>query len=175
MHGHGARDGFNLGDECGDVVRQVGLIENDDRHRPAVPRRREVALDTARVEVALEAAHKKQSVDVGGDDLLVGVRAGDFAREFTEPRQYRLDCCLAFVMARLNCDPVADGRKIGACARLVTELAGHLGGTIILWAEPKIKLSVSPPDAGGLKAASLNGSKLNSKWGFHPKSERFMV
>ena len=65
-------DGLGGDAEPGRVVRDVGLVEHDDRGGAAGPRDREVALEAAQVEVAVEAGDDQRDVDVGREDLLVG-------------------------------------------------------------------------------------------------------
>ena len=52
--------------------RDIGLVEDDDGCRATGPRDREVALEAAEVEVAVEPGDDERHVDVGGQDLLVG-------------------------------------------------------------------------------------------------------
>ena len=66
------RDGLGRDPEPDRVVRDVGLVEHDDRGRAAGPGHREVALEAAQVEVAVEAGDDQRDVDVGREDLLVG-------------------------------------------------------------------------------------------------------
>ena len=68
-------DAPHLVDERRRIVHQVRLVQHDDRRGAAVRSDEEVALDAARVVVAVEPGDEKDDVDVGGDDLLLGAVA----------------------------------------------------------------------------------------------------
>ena len=58
------------------VVREVELVDDDHRARAAVPGRREVTLEPARVEVEAEGGDDENGVDVCRDHLGDGSLAG---------------------------------------------------------------------------------------------------
>src|SRR5207248_1457713 len=54
------------------IVAEIGLVHDDDRRRAALPREREIPLETPDVEIAIERRHEQDAVDVGRNDLLLG-------------------------------------------------------------------------------------------------------
>ena len=91
VHGNPNREGPDLVHVLSQMVGHVGLVEDHDRAGAALVRQHQVALEPARVVVAVEAHHEEHGVDVGGDDLLFGQLAGDLARKLAAPRQDGLD------------------------------------------------------------------------------------
>ena len=79
------------------IVDEIGLVQDDDRRRAALPGDDEIALDAPRVEVVIETGDEEDRVDVGGDDLLFGRIAGGAPREAAEPRQHGADPGVAAV------------------------------------------------------------------------------
>ena len=78
--GHGVNrdiggDAPHLVDEDAGIRHQIRLVQHDDRRGATVRSDEEVALDAARVVVAVEPGDEKDDVDVGGDDLLLGAVA----------------------------------------------------------------------------------------------------
>jgi hypothetical protein len=67
------------------------LREQHDGARPALADEGEVALDAPEVEVAVEPREHEREIDVGGDDLRLGSKAGGAAHETCSPRQHRED------------------------------------------------------------------------------------
>jgi hypothetical protein len=78
-HAHGHRLGFEQATVG--ILAAVELVEHDDGPGAAVPGGGEVALDAARVEVAVQPGDEEDGVDVGRHHLLVGALAGHLARE----------------------------------------------------------------------------------------------
>ena len=62
----------------------------------------------------IEAADQEDGVDVGGQDLLVGVVAGRFSREQAAAGQDGVDRGGTVAGGKIGDDPVADGGEIGA-------------------------------------------------------------
>ena len=58
------------------IVHEIRLVEHDHGRRAALPCDDEIAFEAARIEVVIEAADEEDSVDVGGDDLLLSGIAG---------------------------------------------------------------------------------------------------
>ena len=108
------------------VRRDVGLVEQHDRRRAAAPGHREVALEAAEVEVAVEARDHERHVDVRGEDLLAGeggtVVAGAPA-ERGATGEDGLDDDGAVALDAGRRDPVADRRQVAGAQRLVAEAA----------------------------------------------------
>ncbi len=136
-HGQdGDADGDRLGrGELVEVVAHVELREHDHGIRSRVPGRDQVALETARVEVLVEARHEEDGVDVRDENVLLGLEPRRLARHLRAAREERLDReavtgCVA------DDDPVADRghpapelvvAQAPACARKsVTELGAHV-------------------------------------------------
>ena len=94
------------------VLDEIDLVEHDDRRGATVPDRGQVALDAARVEVAVRRADEAEDVDVGGDRLRRGLgvrRAADHRR--APPQDVMDDGALTVVG---HGDPIADDRALGA-------------------------------------------------------------
>ena len=120
------RDGLG-GDPLALGVRgDVGLVEQDDRGRAAAPGHREVALEAAEVEVAVEARDDERHVDVRGEDLLAGeggtVVAGAPA-ERGAAGEDGLDDDGAVAPGAGRRHPVADRRQVAGAEGLVAEPA----------------------------------------------------
>ena len=84
-------DGAHLLDDRRGVLDEIGLVQDHDRRRAAVPGDDEVALDAPGVVIAVEAGHQEHHVDVGGDDLLLGRIAGGAPREPAQSRQHAVN------------------------------------------------------------------------------------
>ena len=65
-----ARDGVRFSPRRVEVRAEVGFVEDDDRARAPFSCEREIALDAARVEVAVEPDDDEDRIDVRRDDLL---------------------------------------------------------------------------------------------------------
>ena len=89
--GHARGDGLDLGAAAGEVVADVGLVQQHDGHRPALPGEDQRALEPSRVEVPVEAHHEEDRVHVGGQHLGDDPVAGRPAEEGGPPGQHRLD------------------------------------------------------------------------------------
>ena len=61
------------------IGTQIGLVEDDDRGRPALRGEHERALEAPQVEVAVQAGHEEHAVRVGGHHLLGRGRARHLA------------------------------------------------------------------------------------------------
>ena len=100
-----------------------------------VPGRDQVALETTRVEVLVEAGHEEHGVDVRDEDVLLGLEPGRLARDLRAPREECLDR-EAITGCVADDDPVADRghpapdlvvAHAPACARKsVAELRAHV-------------------------------------------------
>ena len=109
-----AGDRLDPGDRTLRVVRQVGLVQDDDRSRPGAPGQREIALEPARVQVVVERGDDEQRVDVRRQHLLTG---GSVARRPADDRgparEETLDEPVIGLAGRLERDPVPDDREAG--------------------------------------------------------------
>ena len=65
------------------------FVEYDDRGHAAVGRQREIPLQAAQVEIAIQATDQKHQVDVGGDRLAILAFTGIAPLETRTPRQHR--------------------------------------------------------------------------------------
>ena len=114
MDRHAAAVALHCGDASGNVVADVGLVEDDCGLCPARPDAGEVALDPAHVEVGIEAAHRKHQVDVGRHHLGASLAARNASGESRASGQDALDGGRAFGTGWLaDDDPVADPGRPG--------------------------------------------------------------
>ena len=93
-----------------------GLVSTTTGSAPLSQAEREIALEPAQVEVAVERRHEEDDVHVRGDDLLDRLEAGGLARERRPPRQHGLESRGRPAVGGER-DPVADGGQIGAGGR----------------------------------------------------------
>jgi hypothetical protein len=98
-----------------EVRAAVGLGQHQHRRRPGLADDRQIALEAARIEVAVEAADDQHGIDVGGDDLLAPGLAGGDAAQLAVARQQGLDLPLV-IDRRAHPHPVADRRPQGVVA-----------------------------------------------------------
>ena len=108
-------DRLGLGHLPVEVVGEVALRQHDRRLGAALPGHHEIALQPARVEVVPERGDEEDDVDVGGDDLLVGLGPRDLARELRPAREDGMD------QSGRKSDPVADGGIVGPARRARAE------------------------------------------------------
>ena len=85
------RDRLDLVEVRRDVVDEVGLRQQDDRLRAALPRHREVALEPAHVEVERQRLDEERDVDVRGEHLLARRVPHLLARDRRAALEHRLD------------------------------------------------------------------------------------
>ena len=109
---HADRDGLDIRELEHRVLGEVDLVRDDHRARPAVPRRGEVPLEPARVEVAAERGHEEDRVDVRRHDLGNSPRQSLLPGERGAAWQDGFDHGLPLAVERPGRDPVADGRKL---------------------------------------------------------------
>ena len=126
VHGNAEGDGLHLEHVALHVVAEIGLRQQDDRLRAALPGEREEPLDPPEVVVRVEAADDEDDVDVRRDDLRLRLRPGDLADERASPGQDRADRRPALVRARGDGQPVADGRMLVVVAQPAGELGTQL-------------------------------------------------
>ena len=159
-HGHrlgplgGHDDDGNASSRCGDLldegvrsVDEVRLVQHDDWRGAAVPGSQQIALDSSRVEIEVEARDEKGDVDVGGEHLLLGGIAGRPARKTAGSRQHRADARVGVRLRRIDGHPVADGRKICALERVVAQAPRDAGEQLAVWRENAIDVRVFEADA----------------------------
>ena len=134
-HLDAGRHGLGRDPQAIHVAGEVRLVEEDDGCRTTAPGHREVALEAAEVEIAVQARDDERHVHVGGEHLVVGqaqapapVGVGGIARERGPARQDRLDD--GGVVTGLDGDPVADRGQVARAERLVPEAARDDGVTI---------------------------------------------
>ena len=136
----------HLLDEAARILDEIRLVEDDHRIRAALPRGHQISLDATRVEVAVEPGDKKDDVDVGGDDLLLGGIAGRPTREATRSRQHRTDARIR-IGGRIDRNPVANRGKVRPRLRLVTQPSGNAGQQLAFRGQHAIDVSVLEADA----------------------------
>ena len=90
-------------------------------------------------------------VDVRGHDLRLRLGPRDLAHERAAPRQHGVDRRAAFVGARRDGDPVADGRMLV----VVAQPAGELGAELAVLRVDDVFDSVFHGDARGREAVLL--------------------
>ncbi len=110
----------------GRVVAQIGLGEHDHGLGAALGREDQRPLDTTQVEVAVETAREKERVGVGGHHLLFRRGPGGLSRELAAARQHGVDRGAPLGRTRVNRDPIARDRQLGAAARAVPEPSRQL-------------------------------------------------
>ncbi len=148
------RGGLDQPDQFGGVIHQVGLGQDHHRLGAGVPRRRQVALQAADVQVLKGGGDHQHQVEVGGQHHgsghgvqpgEVGVRADEGALA----REHGLDEGLAAACARG--DPVAHHRKVGGGGG-VAQAAGGLGVDVAGLRVEHETAAVLGGDAGGDEA-----------------------
>jgi hypothetical protein len=151
VRGHARRDPRDLRTDGVGVVYEVGLVEDDHRLGPALPGHDEVAFETARVVVVVEAHHEEDRVHVGGDDLLDCLAARGLAREDAPARQHLMNLRAARVLRQTpEGDPVAHGRQLLRPRRVIPEPASGLGPGLARRGVEQVNLIVLEKDAAGL-------------------------
>ena len=118
VHGNPNRQGPDFVHVLSQMVGHIGLVEDHHGSGAAFVGEQQVALEPARVVVAVEAHHQEDGVDVGGDDLFFGELAGDLAGKLAAPRQDGLDRRGGLAGRRPDRDPVTDcGQGCSASCR----------------------------------------------------------
>ena len=160
--GHDAGRGgqrLHLGDSGGHVRAQVGLREDEHRLRAAVPGQHQRPLQPPQVEVAVEARHQEQGVDVGGEDLLVRRLSGRLPRQPAAPRQHGVKGGPLLTGTGRGDHPVPHHRKVRRPRRLVAEAARNLGQQLALGRADAAELAEDGHDTGGHAAGAGVGQK----------------
>ena len=145
-------DGLDGGATARDVVADVGLVQQDDRLRPALPGEDERALDAAEAEVSVEARHEEDRVHVRRQDLGHGPLPRRPADEGGSPGQDGLDDRAVAALARAQGHPVADRRPVLRPAGLVPQGAGHRRERLPLLRAHAQQARVAHHDAAGDEA-----------------------
>src|SRR5262249_24350323 len=73
------------------VFAEIGFVEDHDWSSATFPSERQVALDAASVEFAVERTDEKHGVDIRSDDLPFCFPACDFARKLAAAHEYKFD------------------------------------------------------------------------------------
>src|SRR5262249_44402520 len=90
------------------IVEEIELRQDEHRAGAAVPRGRQVPLETPRIEVSVEPGDDEDGVDVRRQDVLLDPEPGGLAGDLRATREDRLD--RVALAARVAAgDPVADG------------------------------------------------------------------
>src|SRR5215207_314927 len=120
MDGDAERDRLGFRELSLEIRREIGLVEDDDRIRAALPGRREVALEPAHVEVPLvESHHEEGDFDVRDKHLFRDRGPRCLPRELAASRQNEVDQAVA------KPDPIADDgqlARIGLVAQTPCDL-----------------------------------------------------
>jgi len=142
-----ARDGLSFAEARFEVAGEVGLVEDDYWRRPTFGGQGEVAFETAKVEIAIEAADQEDEIDVGGEGLFFLATSGSAPREAGAAREDGLDDGV-IVTSFAGGDPVADNGHEGAIGGAIPESAGWLGGDVSGRGVEAILIALRGCDAG---------------------------
>ena len=152
------------------VFGQVGLGQHDDRLGAAVPGDRNVALEPAQVQVAVERRDDKDDVEVGADDLRLGAPAGGLPDQRAPTRQHGLDHHIAG-LARFDGHPVTDRREGGrASARLEAEAAADGCPNLAAGTQQLVEAAILGDDPGrraagrGMAGVGLGQGGRPAQW-----------
>jgi hypothetical protein len=152
------------------VLAEIGLRQDDDRLRAALPRGGDVALEAAEAEVVVEPGQEEGGVDVRGEDLVGRVVAGVLAHEGGPPPQDRRDDG-ALTFGLRDRDPVADCRDRSSDLVLVKQPAGCLGPQLAVFGPHGVFTAVLRGDACGNQVVVLQLLECGRPAGVPP--ERF--
>ena len=130
-------------------VAQVALAEKDAGLDLLCRRGGEVAFDPARVQVASKRCDQKESIEIGGDNLLVCLLAGELARESIDSRHECVNNRLSASAGRVECNPVTDSGKIRPLPRLVPQSAAHARPRLAVLALDVVNLALLREDTTG--------------------------
>ncbi len=124
---HLRAQGGELRHRAGDVLlrREIRLVEQHERTRPAAADERQVALHAARIVIRPEIRDHHHRVHIRADHLLRRAFAGSLAREPVAARQQRADHRQIRPLPRIDRHPVADRRQIGVRRGVVPQLAAE--------------------------------------------------
>ncbi len=145
---------LDLGEERRRLVDEVGLREQHDRLRPALPGHGQVALEAARVEVERQRLGEERDVDVRREHLLAGGLPHLLARDRGAPRKERLD----ERRLRGHADPVANGGQVTRPHQVVR----RAGAQLAVLGREVVGAPVLNGDAGGAQP----GGAMLGKRGF---------
>jgi hypothetical protein len=149
VDGHAEGDRLDLQRAQLPLGAEVGLRQQDDRLRAALPRGREVALEPAQVEVLVQRHDQEDGVDVRGQHLLLRGVQRDLARELRGAREDVVDGGRVFVQPWSDRDPVAHCGEVAGSLREVCETACRLGAQLAELREEGVGAAVLRGDAGG--------------------------
>src|SRR5262249_8032292 len=96
------------------------------RSRATLRRQSQVALQAARIEIAIQPTDQKHEIDIRRDWLLVFATSGGAAREECRARQYSFHDRLA-ITHNPRGDPISHYRHICACWRAMPKRAAGFG------------------------------------------------
>ena len=126
MHGYAERDRLHLGDSAVHVGAEIGLRQQHDRLRAALPAERQVPLDAAEIEVVVEPRDDEHDVDVRGEHLRLGLVERRLADERAASRQHGVNRPAAFVGTCGDGEPVAHGGMLSFMTELSRRLHAEL-------------------------------------------------
>lgn len=157
MDGGAGGDGGDFVEEGLGVVAEVGLGEEYEGLGAGFAGEGEVAFEAAEVEVFVEGGAEEGDVDVGGEDLFVGVEASDeggFSGEDAGDLGGAVDLMRG---AGAEEDPVTDGGEVGADGAVVAEFAGDFRPAFSGFVLDAVGLFVFLDDAGGVVGGFVGG------------------
>ena len=144
--------GLDLGDQAIGVRAGVGLGEHDDRLGAALPGCREIALQPAQAEVAVERGDQKNEVDVGRHHLRAAAWSGSPADEHAGTRQQVMDGRRRLLRTYGARDPISSDRMV-ADQGFMEKLPRELGRNLALRSGEPVEPALLNNDAAGQQAA----------------------
>ena len=155
----------------GHVGAQVALVQHHHRVGAAFHAQGQVALQPAKVEIAVQSADQEHQVDVGGDRLLVFPPPGRAPREQRAPRQHSFDDRL-FRIDHARGHPIAHHRHGGAGGRVVPKGAARFGVEIAGIRDQAVLIAIGNGDA---RQTSDRARERRAVRAVAPRRSRFMT
>ena len=152
-----------------DVVAEVGLGEHDDRLGARVPHCRQIALEAAEIEIAVEAGDEEDDVDVRSEHLLLGREQGGFPGDRRPAWKDRVDDRAdPSSWGRITTQSPATGSAAGT--RLVVKPSARLRGQLAGLRANDVGAAMLDRDACGRTPSPAYGAKASSKCALQPSA-----
>ena len=126
MNRNARRNRCDLLHRPGDIIREVRLVEHDDRRGAAVGHERKQALDARQVEIAVRRRDDEHDVDIGRQQLRP-IFARRFANQSAGSRQHFLDGRRSVAARKPQRDEIADACQIRTLRGCIPQAPRHLG------------------------------------------------
>ena len=143
-------DGLDAGHRRLDVRAEIGLGQDDNRRRPALPGAGQIALQAARIEIGIERGGQKGGVDIGRHHLGPALPAGGLAHEGGAPWQDMVDDRHP-AQRRIGRHPVAHG-GIAACLGVSGKSTGYFRTGLPGGGDEAVEAALLDNDASGHQA-----------------------